>query len=206
MREEAKLSKDDIAKELRLSVRHVEYLENDQYDQFSALVFYLGNVRNYSRLLNLDPDKMIAKFHAVYKVVPENTSFKVVKVEGWQEFWPMSLFFSKEKSEHEKHKNITILISSFVVTVVFFILWWLLSSSVFISNDTHAIVKLDDNKVIQLQPEQVDNLLPTQPVIVHNDKDKLENEIVNSLKDNKTLLPKKINWMTIVNKILVLRY
>ncbi len=173
MREEAKLSKEDVAKELRLSTRHVEYLENDEYDKFSALVFYLGNIRHYSNLLNLDPDKMIAKFHAVYKIVPENLSFKAVKAEGWQESWPMNLLFSREKSENEKNKNITVLLTSLVVVVVFFVLWWLLSSTVLKNKEVHEEVKLESEQVMQLPPEQVDNLLPTQPVIVQNNKENL---------------------------------
>jgi cytoskeleton protein RodZ len=54
------LSLGDIARQLKLSVRQVEALERDDYAAFAGPVFVRGFLRNYARLLNLDPDQLIA--------------------------------------------------------------------------------------------------------------------------------------------------
>ena len=54
------LSLGDIARQLKLSVRQVEALERDDYASFAGPVFVRGFLRNYAKLLNLDPDALIA--------------------------------------------------------------------------------------------------------------------------------------------------
>jgi cytoskeleton protein RodZ len=44
---------------LKLSVRQVEALERDDYSGFTGPVFVHGFIRNYAKLLNLDPDPLI---------------------------------------------------------------------------------------------------------------------------------------------------
>jgi len=53
------LSLGDIARQLKLSVRQVEALERDEYDSFQGSVFVRGFLRNYARLLGLDPDRLL---------------------------------------------------------------------------------------------------------------------------------------------------
>jgi len=53
------LSLGDIARQLKLSVRQVEALEHDEYDSFQGTVFVRGFLRNYARLLGLDPDRLL---------------------------------------------------------------------------------------------------------------------------------------------------
>jgi len=53
------LSLGDIARQLKLSVRQVEALERDEYDTFQGTVFVRGFLRNYARLLGLDPDRLL---------------------------------------------------------------------------------------------------------------------------------------------------
>ena len=54
------LSLGDIARQLKLSVRQVEALERDDYASFAGPVFVRGFLRNYAKLLGLDPDEVIA--------------------------------------------------------------------------------------------------------------------------------------------------
>ncbi|HTS54873.1 MAG TPA: RodZ domain-containing protein [Burkholderiales bacterium] len=54
------LSLGDIARQLKLSVRQVEALERDEYDSFPGPVFVRGFLRNYAKLLRLDPDQLVA--------------------------------------------------------------------------------------------------------------------------------------------------
>jgi len=53
------LSLGDIARQLKLSVRQVEALERDEYGGFSGSVFVRGFLRNYAKLLRLDPDLLL---------------------------------------------------------------------------------------------------------------------------------------------------
>jgi cytoskeleton protein RodZ len=53
------LSLGDIARQLKLSVRQVEALERDEYSGFSGSVFVRGFLRNYAKLLRLDPDGLV---------------------------------------------------------------------------------------------------------------------------------------------------
>ncbi len=53
------LSLGDISRQLKLSVRQVEALERDDYSGFSGRVFVHGFIRNYAKLLNLEPDPLI---------------------------------------------------------------------------------------------------------------------------------------------------
>jgi len=53
------LSLGDIARQLKLSVRQVEALERDEYAAFSGPVFVRGFLRNYAKLLHLDPDPLL---------------------------------------------------------------------------------------------------------------------------------------------------
>lgn len=53
------LSLGDISRQLKLSVRQVEALERDDYSGFTSPVFVHGFIRNYAKLLNLDPGPLI---------------------------------------------------------------------------------------------------------------------------------------------------
>jgi len=54
------LSLGDIARQLKLSVRQIEALERDDYASFSGPVFVRGFLRNYAKLLHLDPERLLA--------------------------------------------------------------------------------------------------------------------------------------------------
>lgn len=53
------LSIGDVSRHLKLSVRQVEALENDEFEVFGGSVFVHGFLRNYAKLLGLDPGKLI---------------------------------------------------------------------------------------------------------------------------------------------------
>lgn len=165
-REEMKLTQEDVAKELRLAVRHIEYLEQDYFEKFTALAFYIGYVRNYSKLLELDADKMVSKFYAVYKVKPERTNNKLVKIVSWKDSWPMKLLFGESTSLNEKGKNIKYALLVASVALLCSIIWWAISSSTAEQSDGLSISKLE---LENMEPSRVDELVPTGPVIVKNE-------------------------------------
>ena len=57
-REAQNLTTADVARRLKLSVWQVEALESGQYDQLPGPTFVRGFIRNYARLLDLDPDEL----------------------------------------------------------------------------------------------------------------------------------------------------
>src|SRR5262245_26902256 len=61
VRREQGLSLGDVARQLKLSVRQVEALERDEYEAFPGPVFVRGFLRNYAKLLQLDPEALVAQ-------------------------------------------------------------------------------------------------------------------------------------------------
>jgi cytoskeleton protein RodZ len=57
-REAQNLTTADVARRLKLSVWQVEALESGQYEQLPGPTFVRGFIRNYARLLNLDPEEL----------------------------------------------------------------------------------------------------------------------------------------------------
>jgi len=53
------LSIQDVARQLRLSVRQVTALEDDDYSKLSSATFLRGFVRNYAKLLRVDPSPLL---------------------------------------------------------------------------------------------------------------------------------------------------
>jgi cytoskeleton protein RodZ len=53
----------DIARQLKLSARQVEALERDDYGAFAGMVFVRGFLRNYAKLLDVDPAPLVAMTH-----------------------------------------------------------------------------------------------------------------------------------------------
>jgi cytoskeleton protein RodZ len=54
------LSLADVSRQLRISERQLSALENDRYDELPGPVFVRGFIRNYARLLKVDPEPLIA--------------------------------------------------------------------------------------------------------------------------------------------------
>ncbi len=53
------MSIEDVARQLRLSVRQVTALEEDDYDKLSSTTFLRGFVRNYAKLLQVDATPLL---------------------------------------------------------------------------------------------------------------------------------------------------
>jgi cytoskeleton protein RodZ len=64
------LSLGDVSRQLKLSVRQVEALERDDYEMFGGQVFVHGFVRNYAKLLGLDPEPLLREADRRYAPVP----------------------------------------------------------------------------------------------------------------------------------------
>lgn len=53
------LSVADVARSLRLSVRQIEAIEADDFERLPGKTFLRGFVRNYAKLLNVDPEPLL---------------------------------------------------------------------------------------------------------------------------------------------------
>src|SRR5258706_9374755 len=58
-REAQSLSVADVARQLKLSVHQVEALEAGEYHRLPGPVFVRGFIRNYARLLKVDPEQWL---------------------------------------------------------------------------------------------------------------------------------------------------
>ncbi len=81
------LSLGEVARQLKLSVKQLEALENDDYAVFPGPVFVRGFLRNYARFLRLDPDDLVAaaaeRLGPAVKPAPQGVSMpSAVSVRG----------------------------------------------------------------------------------------------------------------------------
>lgn len=65
-REKQKLSLDDIEKTIKVRKKFLEAIERDDWSLFSSKIYITGVIKNYSRVLNLPQDKVLAFFRREY--------------------------------------------------------------------------------------------------------------------------------------------
>lgn len=65
-REARGLSVGDAAQALKLTLRQVEALEEERFERLPGTAFARGFLRNYARLVQLDPEPLIAEFDAAH--------------------------------------------------------------------------------------------------------------------------------------------
>jgi cytoskeletal protein RodZ len=63
-RESRGIALDTVVSATKISSRHLNYLEEDRFDQLPGGVFNRGIVRNYARMLGLDEEEWIKKYLA----------------------------------------------------------------------------------------------------------------------------------------------
>ncbi|MEO8008385.1 MAG: RodZ domain-containing protein, partial [Betaproteobacteria bacterium] len=93
------LSLGDISRQLKLSVRQIEALERDDYSAYKGPVFIHGFLRNYAKLLGLDPEPLIRATDLMLNppVVPAATSrepeqLRPVRVDRQKQLlWPAAV-------------------------------------------------------------------------------------------------------------------
>jgi cytoskeleton protein RodZ len=91
-----KLDLEEISRELKISTRFLQAIENDQYDKLPGGVFAKSFVRQYARLLGLDEEAIADEVQQALAPVPEVPQFvekakpasvapiQVPKVEEWE--------------------------------------------------------------------------------------------------------------------------
>lgn len=69
-REAAQLSRDEVARALKFSLRQIEALEADNYDALPGATIVRGFVRSYARLLKLDAEPLLWQLEPVMPRMP----------------------------------------------------------------------------------------------------------------------------------------
>ena len=69
-RQAQNLTTAEVARRLKLSVWQVEALESGQYQQLPGPVFVRGFIRNYARLLNLEPEELVQSITGLLSEAP----------------------------------------------------------------------------------------------------------------------------------------
>ncbi|MEH6577498.1 MAG: RodZ domain-containing protein [Amphritea sp.] len=64
-REAQGISRQDVARELRLSEKYIEAIENSAFDDLPSLVFARGYIASYCKVLNLSDERFLADFDAL---------------------------------------------------------------------------------------------------------------------------------------------
>jgi cytoskeleton protein RodZ len=126
------LSLGDIARQLKLSVRQVEALERDDYAAFAGPVFVRGFLRNYARLLNLDPDELIAV------ATPARVAAVAAPVEAAEE---------RQAATPERSRRV---LMSAVISALVVIALVLLASNA--ARDRHSDAPANDTPALQQPP------------------------------------------------------
>lgn len=93
-REAFGLSVADVAAQLRLAPRQIKALESEDYERLPGKTFTRGFVRNYARLLQMDPEPLLAALEQALpqsrasEILPriENIPFSTGKEDGWRRY------------------------------------------------------------------------------------------------------------------------
>jgi len=75
----AGLTVEDVAAQMRISLRQVEAIEADRYDELPGAVFVRGFVKNYARLLHLDPTPLL---HALESALGSDVPLRAQEYAG----------------------------------------------------------------------------------------------------------------------------
>jgi len=123
-REEKKFSHIDVAKQLKLRVQWIVDIENDHYQDASALIYVRGYLRSYARLVSLSPDKVLASFSEMNFDEP----FKARKsTQGSEEQFVMQRsILSSSKARKSVGGKIVRWVTVFVVLllIALVVMWW----------------------------------------------------------------------------------
>ena len=66
-REKKNIPLTDVEKHIRVRVKYLEALEQNNWTFFSSKIYITGIIRNYAHFLHLDPSKMLAFFRRDYE-------------------------------------------------------------------------------------------------------------------------------------------
>jgi len=69
-REQKGISVEMVAQRLRLDVKFIQALDNDDYEQFPALTYVRGHIRGYANMVGLNPEELTCSLDHKAKIAP----------------------------------------------------------------------------------------------------------------------------------------
>ncbi|MBS4096666.1 MAG: DUF4115 domain-containing protein [Sulfuricella sp.] len=109
------LSVMDVARSLRLSARQIEAIEAEEFEKLPGMTFIRGFIRNYAKLLQLDPEPLLVGCRQTYVPAVQVQAISVP---------PGRVEFSSSRSQrtfsssHEKSRLVKMLPAILVVTAL----------------------------------------------------------------------------------------
>lgn len=114
VRRDHKLSVADVAAKLRLAPRQIEAIEADDYERLPGRTIVRGFVRNYARLLQLDPAQVVAAYD---KTVPDEGNQRISLPH-------QNVQFTEVDSGHRNRLTLWLTLGLGILVVFGFIAWW----------------------------------------------------------------------------------
>jgi DNA-binding XRE family transcriptional regulator len=115
-REQCGYQQSDISQRLRLSVQVIIDIENDDYSHFAAEIYLCGYMRSYARLVNLEPESVVAMFHALNIVIASDSQVPVMLIGNV----PVSREVQRNKRSMIRWMGLGLVL----VMIVMVALWW----------------------------------------------------------------------------------
>lgn len=172
LREQKNFSVQEIASRLKLEVRIIEAIENNDFEQLPAAIYARGYLRSYAKILDVDPEAMLSVYNSDAPEPPE--------------IIPEVKHSTQSSSSDKPMRAFTYLIS---LTMVILLVAWLYSN--FIIDKMNPA----DNSSDLTDVESSQGLSYTYPVIEHSSSpyyraiDSMEDESgVNELSENEALV------------------
>lgn len=113
-REQQGMSVEDVASYLRLSARQVQALEANDFEALPGLTFVRGFIRNYARLLHLDPQPLLALAPELNPLVQSKPITTASERISYREQQP--IFGGKRQAQRKK--PVLIAVAVLVVAVI----------------------------------------------------------------------------------------
>lgn len=153
-REAAGLSQKDVARELRLSDKYIDAIENADFSALPSMVFARGYIRSYTKLLQLDIDRYLSIFDQLYGQRPSREYAGVSGIEPQARLGDPVVKWTTRV---------------FILVVIAASIWWWKTQQVseglvpeLVANPTVEVEAVDGTTVV-IEPEVV---VDSHPVIV----------------------------------------
>jgi len=139
-REALELTPEQVAQQLKLSVRQINAIEQEAFDELPSNLFIRGFVRNYARLLRIDVEPLLAYLAEVLPSEQPATPQTDSSV-------PQGLILAEPYSAKQRHFSPTILMALLGVAIGTAAAFWFLQQP---SNPELALVEVDSPPVIDV--------------------------------------------------------
>lgn len=107
-----KLSVEDVARQLRLSVPQIDAIEREDFEKLPGRTFLRGFIRNYANLVQLDPAPLL-------KMLPE--SARIISTHENTPFKNKQISFSSQRKNSKNNSLVIISIVFLVIAGIYFL-------------------------------------------------------------------------------------